>query len=127
MKIDKELAKEIKALNGDGSRAARFETWRRVEAAKKELSSTDAARKFGECLKKHGRAVVALCVASTLYERRERLDGWGIWWATAVLDIWTNRGPSFRERAAIDDGLHPTRICEYAGPFMRAVIEEGTL
>ena len=124
MKIDRTLAKEIKILNGDGSRDARFETWHRVEAARNELSSTDAARNFNECLKKYGRAVVALCVASTIYERRERLDDWGIRWSTSILGLWTNRGPSFRERAAINDGLHPTRICEYAGDFIQLTTEE---
>lgn len=125
--IDRTLAREIKALNGDGSREARFETWRRVEAAKKELSSTDAAEKFGGCLRKCGRAVVALCVASTLYEKRERLDGWGLQWSIAVLDLWTNRGSTFRERAVIEDGLHPTRICDYAYEFIKLTSETGAV
>ena len=29
------------------------------------------------------------------------------------------------DRANIDDGLHPTRICEYAGEFIRLTTEEG--
>ena len=123
MMIDKSLVREIKVLNGDGSREARFASWRHIEAAKKELSSTAAPVRFSDCLKKYGRGVVALCVASTLYEKRERLDNWGLRWSTCVLDLWTNRGPTFRERAVIEDGLHPTRICDYAGEFIKLTTE----
>lgn len=28
------------------------------------------------------------------------------------------------ERAHIEDGLHPTAICDYAGPFIRLTTEE---
>lgn len=123
MRLDRELAREIKALNGDGTREARFETLRRVKAAQADLSTTKVRDSFTDCLREHGRAVTAICVASTLYERRERLESWGIPWAIAVLDLWANRGPSFIERAAIRDGLHPTRICEYAGEFIELTTE----
>ena len=119
MNLDKTLAREIKALNGDGTREARFETIRKVRAANKDLSRPEVRDSFNEAIKAHGRAVVALCVASTLHLRRERLDGWGFAWARAVLDLWTNKVPSFIDAAAIADGLHPTRICEYAGEFIR--------
>lgn len=126
MTLDRELSRELRALNGDGSREARFGTWRRVEAARKDLSSPEVRESFNECLRRHGRAVVSLCVAATLYTKRERLDGWCLSWALAVLDLWQNRGPSFIERAVIDDGLHPTRICEYAGELIRVTTEEAT-
>ena len=125
MKLDSTLSREIKALNGDGTREARFETLRRVEAAQKDLSTPNVREEFGRALQLHGRAVVALCVAATLYTRRERIDGWGLLWALTVLDLWTNRGPQFIDRANIDDGLHPTRICEYAGELIRLTTEEG--
>ena len=124
--IDRELAKEIKAVNGDGSREARFAALRRVQAARKDLSTTDVRARFSECLRTHGRAITAICVASTLYTRRERLEGWGLSWAMSVLSEWTNRRPSFIDAAAIDDGLHPTRICEYAGSLIRVTTEEAT-
>lgn len=124
MKLDSTLAREIKALNGDGTREARFETLRKVRAANKDLSRPEVRDSFNETLKAHGRAVVALCVASTLHLRRERLDGWGFTWARAVLDLWTNKAPSFIDTARIDDGLHPTRICEYAGSFIRLTTED---
>jgi hypothetical protein len=125
MKLDSTLSREIKALNGDGTREARFETLRRVKAAQGDLSTPNVREEFGRALQLHGRAVVALCVAATLYTRRERIDGWGLLWALTVLDLWTNRGPQFIDRANIDDGLHPTRICEYAGELIRLTTEEG--
>lgn len=125
MKLDRELERELRALNGDGSREARFETLGLVKAAQKDLSSTEVREKFSECLRRHGRAVVALCVAATLYTRRERIDGWGLLWALTVLDLWTNRGQQFIDRANIDDGLHPTRIIEYAGELVRLTTEEA--
>lgn len=125
MKLDSTLAREVKALNGDGSREARFETLRRVEAAKKDLSSPRVRDGFNEALRLHGRAITAVCVAATLYTRRERIDRWGLGWALAILDLWTNRGRTFVDRANIDDGLHPTRICEYAGELIRLTTEEG--
>lgn len=124
MKIDRTLAREIKALNGDGTRDARFETLHKVRAANKDLSTPEVREHFNDCLKTHGRAVTALCVASTLYNRRERLDEWCLAWALAVLNLWTNKMPSFIDTATIYDGLHPTRICEYAGSFIRLTTEE---
>lgn len=35
-----------------------------------------------------------------------------------------SRGAKF-ERAVIDDGLHFSRVCEYAGSFILATSEEG--
>ena len=125
MKIDSELAKEIKALNGDGSREARFKTLEKVKAAAADFSTPEVRGKFNELLSKHGRAVTAICVASTLSQRRERLDWWGLRWALEVINLWTNRTPAFLERACIYDGLHPTRICEYAEAFINLTIEEG--
>lgn len=124
MKLDKTLVRELKTLDGNGTREARFDTLRRVLAAREDLSSPEVREKFSECLRRHGRPAVAVCVAATLYTRRERIDGWGLPWAFAVLEHWTNRGAHFIERASIDDGLHPTRICEYAGEFIRLTTEE---
>lgn len=124
MKLDGTLAKEIMKLNGNGSRESRFETLRLIQAAQRDLSKPDIRDRFTECLREHGRAVVAICVAVTLYTRKERIDNWGLLWALKVLDLWKNRGPQFIDRANITDGLHPTRICEYAGEFIRLTTEE---
>lgn len=123
-KLDRTLSREIKALNGDGERADRFDTLRKVRAAVKDLSTPEVMNRFDDCIKSHGRAVVALCVASTIYSRRDRLDDYGLDWARSVLNLWTNKFPSYIDTANIDDGLHPTRIFEYAGSFIRLTTEE---
>lgn len=74
MKADRELKREIKRANGDGSRDAKFELIRRVKAACAAMSTTKVAGEFYEILHEHGRVPVALCVAATIYARRERLD-----------------------------------------------------
>lgn len=125
MKADRELKREIKRANGDGSRDAKFELIRRVKAACAAMSTTKVAGEFYEILHEHGRVPVALCVAATIYARRERLDYWCFQWAHEVLDEWSTRPPSYVETATINDGLHPTRICEYAGEFIRMASEEG--
>ena len=74
---------------------------------------------------KHGRAVVAVCVAATLDARKDRLDCWNWVWAYEVLSALP-QSITLRnlERAHIEDGLHPTAICDYAGPFIRLTTEE---
>lgn len=78
----------------------------------------------GLCIK-HGRAVVAVCVAATLDARKDRLDCWNWVWAYEVLSALP-QSITLRnlERAHIEDGLHPTAICDYAGPFIRMTTEE---
>lgn len=118
-KLDGTLAKEVKAMNGNNSREAKFALLKKIDAAVKDMSTPDIQTRFNEILGKHGRAVTAICVAATLFERRERLDDWGIRWAMDVLDCWTTKPMSGISRACIDDGIHPTRICEYAGSFIK--------
>lgn len=120
--LDRELAKEIRKANGDGSREAKFELLRKVKAANKELSCTDVIDRFDEILAKHGRVPVAICIGVTAVVREDRLNRWIVDWGKDVLKLWTNR-PSDIFVAAIDDGLHPTRIEEYAGDFIRATAE----
>ena len=125
MKLDRTLVKEIKKLVGvSGTREERFDAMKKIEAARVELSTTEVMRTFHDCLKHHGRAAVAICVASTLYEMCERIDTNYLSWAMAVLELWPNRGKTFISRARIDDGLHPTRIYEYAGDFIRLTSED---
>lgn len=128
MKLDGVLLMDIKReANGDGSREAKLAFMKRVEAANKALSSPEVAHGgFDAAIKEHGRVPVAICVAATLYNRRERLDKWGLSWAFVVLGLWTNRTPGGIDRATIrDDMLHPTSICGYAGEFIRLTTEEA--
>lgn len=126
MKLDRTLVNEIKAqANGDGSRDAKFAFIKKVRGASKMMSSPDVLYgKFDEAFKVYGRVPVAICVAATLYQRRKRLDNWKFGWAMAVLNLWTNRTAHGVEDAYIDDGIHPTKICDYAGSFIRLTTEE---
>jgi hypothetical protein len=124
MKLDATLAREIKAANGDGSRDAKFALLHRIDAAVKDMSTPEIMERFNEMLVKHGRAVTAICVAATIWVRLERLDRWQMKWAEAVLALWTTKPPMGAYRASFDDGLHPTRICEYAASFIKCSTED---
>ena len=126
MKLDRELTREIRKLVGDGSRDAKFAMLAKIDAANRELSTAAPRTDFSGILGRHGRAVVAVAVACTLRNRWERLEGWGIEWALAVLDllpfVWTQGN---MDRATIRDTvLHPTAICDYAGDFIRLTSED---
>ena len=126
MKLDSTLAREIrKQANGDGSREAKFAFMEKVRGASRMMSTPNVLTgKFDEAFKVYGRVPVAICIAATLHLRRERLDFWKFQWATEVLSLWTNRTAHGVEDAYINDGIHPTRICEYAGSFIRLTTEE---
>ena len=123
MKLDRTFAKEIvKTANGDGTREARFVFLRSAKSAAKELSTPTVAKVFNEAVKTYGRATVAVCVAATVMERQNRLERSTVLWAQEVMRLWTNC-PYDRGCVAIRDGLHPTRIEEYAGPLIRITSE----
>lgn len=126
MKLDRELLREIKKeANGDGSREAKFAFLKRAREARDMLSSPEVmSGKFTEAVGKCGRVPVAVCLAVTIWERRDRLNSGPVKWAREVLDAWTNK-PVNILTAYIDDGLHPTRIEEYAGGFIRCTTEEA--
>lgn len=125
MKLDGAFAREIKkTANGDGSREARFSFLRPAKEAAKRLSTPNVREEFNDILREYGRVSVALCVAVTIRERRDRLDDSTVRWAEAVLALWTNR-PHDVSCLAIRDNLHPTRIEEYAGSLIRLTTEDG--
>lgn len=123
--LDRALAKEIKSLAGSGSRDTKFALLRRIDAAKADLSTPRISESFNACLSKHGRAVIAVCVAATLDARKDRLDCWVWVWTYEVLSNLP-QGLTLRnlERAYIEDNLHPTAICDYAGRFIRLTTEK---
>lgn len=124
MKLDRTLAREItKVANGDGSREARFKFLLPAKAAAKELSTPAVTTEFYDVLKAYGRATIAVCVAATALERRDRLKRSTVQWAQEVIHLWTNR-PHDLGCVVIRDNLHPTRIEEYAGDFIRLTTEE---
>lgn len=124
MKLDKTLISDLKAASGNGSREAKFALLRRVSAACADLSSTDVRSTFNDTLRKHGRVPVVICVAATLEARRERLDNWNIAWAREILALLPGWTRGNLERAHIDDGIHPTAICEYAQYLIKYTTEE---
>ena len=124
MKLDRTFAREVKkAANGDGSREARFAFLTPAREAARKMSTPEVMREFGNVLKEYGRAVVGLCVAVTVWERRDRLDDSTTRWAMEVLKLWTNR-PRDILCLYIHDNLHPSRIEEYAGSFIKLTTEE---
>ena len=124
MKLDGTFAREIeKTTNGDGSREARFAFLNPARDAAKRLSTPNVRNDFDDVLREYGRATVGLCVAVTVWERRDRLESRTVRWAEEVLKLWTNR-PHDNLCLFINDGLHPTRIEEYAGSFIKLTTEE---
>ena len=124
MKLDGTFAREIeKTANGDGSREARFAFLNPARDAAKRLSTPNVRNDFDDVLREYGRATVGLCVAVTVWERRDRLESRTVRWAEDVLKLWTNR-PHDTLCLFINDGLHPTRIEEYAGSFIKLTTEE---
>jgi len=118
MKLDKSFENDIKKLNGNGSREAKFEHLKVVRAAVKELSTPDVIRDFNKILKKYGRAPVSVCVAATLIDRGDRISGSSLQWAQEVIKLWTNRPNSMRQ-FTIRDNLHPSKIEVYAKALIK--------
>lgn len=122
--LEKTLAQEIRkaaparAQDRDGY----FAFVRKVSDAAQEMSVTTIRKDFNALAAKHGRAVTAVVLAATLYERRERLDRWNLKWACDVLNCWPHT-QGLLDRAAIRDGIHPTAICDYASGFIRCNTE----
>lgn len=124
MKLDRELVRDLKNKNGDGTRATRFDFLNNVREAAKMMSCTDAPKMLNEALKTYGREAVACALAATIFHRQDRLNRRTVIWSMKVLEIWTNHGSL--DGCIIDDQLHPSKIeyPEYAGQFIRLTIEE---
>lgn len=124
MKLDRTFSRKIsKVANGDGSREAKFAFLAKVREANKALSTPDVMRTYDDCIKRFGRAPVAICTAATVINRCDRLNDGPVRWAREVLKLWTNR-PADLCCGHIDDNLYPTRIEQYAGSFIRVTTEE---
>lgn len=124
MKLDRTFPRELSKLaNGDGSREAKFDFLTKARAARKALSTPEVMRgAFDDAVKEYGRVAVGVCLAVTIWERRDRLTDRAVQWARAVLEVWTNR-PANMLTVYIDDNIHPTKIEVYAGEFMRLTTE----
>lgn len=125
MKLDRTFVQEVKkTANGDGSREARLAFLNTAREAVKKLSTPNVMHEFDDILREYKRATVGLCVAVTVWERRDRLESRTVRWAMEVLKLWTNR-PVDILRLYIHDNLHPSRIEEYAGSLIRFTTEEA--
>lgn len=123
MKLDTTFIREIKAANGDGSREARFKFLATARVAASALSTPAVMTTFNDAVREHGRVAVAACVAATVLDRCDRLDPATVDWAKEVMHLWTNRTADLHG-VTINDNLHPTRIEEYAGGFIRLTTGE---
>jgi len=123
MKLDKTFVCEVRKAAGDGSREAKFKLIRRVTEACSALSSPEVRTNFNSVLRTYGRVPVAICVAATLEARKERLDYWGLEWAREVLALLPGWTPGNKERAHIEDGIHPTAICHYARDLIKFTMD----
>lgn len=125
MKLDQTFVREVKkTANGDGSREDRFSFLKKAREAAGKMSNPNVVREFDSILPEYGRATVGLCVAVTIWERRDRLSRKLVLWAAEVLKLWTNR-PADPLTLYIADGIHPTRIEEYAAGLVRATSLDG--
>lgn len=120
--LSSELAREIKKFLGTGNHPEVYE--RLSETAKSmegitRYNHAGADGEFEKCLKKHGRAAVSICIASTLWENRWRLDEWNLSWALDILNLWTWKHGESHLRACICGNSHPTTICNYSGEFIK--------
>ena len=115
--LDKAFVQELKRINGNGSRADKFAFLTCACAAAKEMSTPEIRNRFDAMFKSYSRATIGICIAATIVSREDRLNPETVKWAREVLSYWTNRPPTF-DRVIIDDGLHPTRIEEYAASFI---------
>lgn len=122
--VDKTLAREIHkaAPTRNENKDGYFSFLNKVRSAAQDMSVTSIRRDFNSLAAKHGRAVTAVVLAATLFERRERLDYWNLPWALDVLQCWPHTEGTLRS-AAIRDGIHPTAVCDYAAAFIRCNTE----
>lgn len=122
--LENELAKEIKWFLGNPTdRLERIKIVEKLKEAAKdmgEINRYNHAEAFAECLHKHGRAAVSVCIAATLWELRGRLGNWNFNWAIDVLNLWTwKMGEHHIYMVSVHGKSHPTTICDYAGKFIK--------
>lgn len=115
--LDRTLAGEIGSFVGN-DRQSRIDASLKLQAAAEDIAK-NGRDNINECVKRHGRAAVAVCIAETLYERADRIGRWGYFWTYDVLGMLAGWTQGLRHRAYINDEQnHPTMICAYAKPLI---------
>ena len=118
MKLDGVFAREIEKVgNGDGSREYKFAFDKEIREVSRALEDR---YEFENCLKKYGRAKVALCVAATILANDYRFEAPQIAWAGAVMNLWTNI--RFVESAHIN--IHPAILASNSSSLRRVTITD---
>jgi hypothetical protein len=115
MTLDKTFENEVrKTANGDGGRDYKFallKELKEVSTALEKLSSALAYRYvFDDCVKKYGRAKIALCVATTIIYQMYRYEWHQVEWAQAVMALWTNKCGRSISDAVIN--IHPSILAD---------------
>ena len=124
MKPDPTLISDIKKAAGK-TRGERLAFLGQCAAFSVELGNAMKANNglrmlrtiFDATMLGYPRSVTACCLAATIV-MREGMSYASQVWAHGVIEAW-NPTSSQRLRAYIDDNLHPSRIEEYAGSFIR--------
>jgi len=109
MTLDRTFVNEIKkAANGDGSREYKFAFIKKLQ----EVSSALGHRyEFNDCIKKYGRAKVAICIAATIYQNQCEFERPEIAWALDVMSLWTNKTGE-RSISAATISIHPAILAD---------------
>lgn len=124
MKLTREFARDLNRIDGDGTRAAKFAFFSPAREAAKELSNPSSVKDLGPVLKKYGRATVGMCLAATAVSRQDRLNQKTVEWGKEVLSHWHSKTQSNIDSLVIHDGLHPTKIEQYAALFISSTIDD---
>ena len=124
MKLDRTFVTEInKVTANDGTSAGRAAVKTRLRACAAAMSTIDIDEKLNDIIKEHGRAAVGICIAQKCagehYEDRhdERLCSWS---RLVLAACKTELG----DNGTYNDGLHPTRVDDYAACLIKYTIAE---
>ncbi len=117
--VDRALIREVRAFTkNDGTRPTRRVIRQKLAQCRDAMSVPGIRSTFFAVAKEHDRAAVALILAYTLIYRARELGKWKFGWAQEILEA-TNLPGLDPADFAIHDGLDASRICEYAGCFIR--------
>lgn len=125
--VERELAREIRKACGSGERAAKMKLLGAVRGVQERMSSLECAKDprgaMRAAIREHGRAAWALCLAATIVTaRQDWVNSKTMAWAREVIGLWSCR-PMDIGQVAYNDRLHPSRLAEYAGDFIRTLTE----
>ena len=123
MKLDETFARELVKANKVTENDGQFLGFlvKTLECADALSAPHDTIEALREAWKTYDRAVIAACLATTIWERRNRLSNRFVIWANMVLALCTQLQKSpFRHTPIIRDNLHPWDIEKrsYAGELV---------